>query len=375
MTNSNESTPYVPEGMNPVNTQTWVKGRHWVRCVKVIQETWDVKTFCFMADQPIMFFFKPGQFVTLELLIGEELVMRSYTISSSAAVPYSFSITVKRVVGGRVSNWLHDHLAKGDQIAVHGPVGLFNIIDYPADKVLFLSGGVGITPVMSMSRWLLDTNTDVDIDFVHSAKTPHDVIYQRELEAMAARLDNFSLHLISEHHGLGDAWSGYRGLFNASMLQLMSPDFMEREIFCCGPAPYMAAVRDLLHEQGFDMSHYHEESFSETPVNVQEDVIEQTLEAAETSDCDDADTFVIDFIGSGKETSTSRDETVHTAAARMGMHIPKACGMGICGTCKVKKVAGSVEMNHNGGITEEEEAEGYILSCCSRPLSNVSIDF
>ncbi|WP_410968224.1 FAD-binding oxidoreductase, partial [Salmonella sp. SAL04281] len=84
-----------------------------VRCVKVIQETWDVRTLCFMADQPILFFFKPGQFVTLELEIDGEPVMRSYTISSSPSVPYSFSITIKRVPGGRVSNWLHDNLKEG----------------------------------------------------------------------------------------------------------------------------------------------------------------------------------------------------------------------------------------------------------------------
>ena len=139
--------------LNPVTTQTWANGRHIVRCVKVIQETWDVRTFCFMADQPILFFFKPGQFVTLELEIDGDPVMRSYTISSSPSVPYSFSVTIKRVPGGRVSNWLHDTLQEGQELAVHGPVGLFNAIDAPSPKVLYLSGGVGITPVMSMARW------------------------------------------------------------------------------------------------------------------------------------------------------------------------------------------------------------------------------
>jgi len=85
--------------LNPVTTQTWANGRHIVRCVKVIQETWDVRTFCFMADQPILFFFKPGQFVTLELEIDGQPIMRSYTISSSPSVPYSFSVTIKRVPG------------------------------------------------------------------------------------------------------------------------------------------------------------------------------------------------------------------------------------------------------------------------------------
>ena len=90
--------------LNTVNTQTWSNGRHPVRCVNRIWETPDVTTFCFMAEQPIMFFFKPGQFVTLELMIDGEQTMRSYTIASSPSVPYSFSITVKRVPGGQVSN-------------------------------------------------------------------------------------------------------------------------------------------------------------------------------------------------------------------------------------------------------------------------------
>lgn len=154
-----------------------------------------------MADQPIMFFFKPGQFVTLELEIEGKPVMRSYTISSSPSVPYSFSITVKRVPGGLVSNFLHDTMHEGAELPVHGPVGLFNAIDFPAQKVLYLSGGVGITPVMSMARWFYDTNGNVDMVFVHSARSPKDIIYHRELEQMASRIPNFSLHIICEKHG------------------------------------------------------------------------------------------------------------------------------------------------------------------------------
>ena len=81
--------------LHDINTKTWSNGRHMVRCVKVIEETADVKTFRFMAEQPVMFFFKPGQFVTLELEIETQQVMRSYTISSSPSVPYSFSVTIK----------------------------------------------------------------------------------------------------------------------------------------------------------------------------------------------------------------------------------------------------------------------------------------
>ncbi|MBV1790619.1 2Fe-2S iron-sulfur cluster binding domain-containing protein [Marinobacterium sp. D7] len=364
------------DAFEPVTTQVWRNGRHMVRCVKAIQETWDVKTYCFMAEQPVMFFFKPGQFVTLELEIQGEQIFRSYTISSSPSVPYSFSITVKRVPGGLVSNWLHDNMAEGMDLAVHGPVGQFNSIDFPASKVLLLSGGVGITPVMSMARWGFDTNADVDMVFVHSARTPRDVIYQRELENMSARISNFHLHLICERLESGQGWYGYRGFLDQAKLEMIAPDFKEREVFCCGPTPYMKAVKKLLESLGFDMNRYHEESFGATPVADEEQAIQDAEIAAEVAEALDAsDMYQVSFSKTGKSVQIAPGETVHAAAAKLGLHIPKACGMGICGTCKAKRLEGEVEMSHNGGITDEDVAEGYILTCCSVPQGNVVVEY
>nr|WP_321384966.1 hybrid-cluster NAD(P)-dependent oxidoreductase [uncultured Vibrio sp.] len=359
----------------PVETQIWDNGRHAVRCVKTIQETWDTKTFCFMAEQPTMFFFKPGQFVTLELEIEGEQVFRSYTISSSPSVPYSFSITVKRVPGGFVSNWIHDNLEEGSELAVHGPVGAFNSIDFPAEKVLLLSGGVGVTPLMSMARWIYDTNSDVDVTFVHSARTPRDIIFHRELEFMSSRISNFHLHLICERLESGQNWSGYRGYLDDIKLLMITPDLHEREIFCCGPTPYMRAVKSILVRLGFNMDHYHEEAFGEAPAGVEEQAVQDAEIAAEEAEqLTESDLIEVMFTESDKQVQVAPGETVHAAAAKAGLTIPKACGMGICGTCKVKKVSGDVEMSHNGGITDEDVADGYILSCCSVPNGNVVIE-
>ncbi|RTE64695.1 hybrid-cluster NAD(P)-dependent oxidoreductase [Amphritea opalescens] len=364
------------ESFIPVNTQTWVNGRHNVRCVKVIQETWDVRTFCFMSEQPVMYFFKPGQFVTLELEINGEMVMRSYTISSSPSVPYSFSITVKRDPNGLVSSWLHDNMKEGDELAVHGPVGLFNCIDFPAKKVLLLSGGVGITPMMSMARWWFDTNADVDITFVHSARTPQDIIYPRELDHMSSRVGNFALHLICEKIESGQAWHGYRGYLDQTKLDIIAPDFMEHEVFCCGPAPYMNAVKALLQNNNFDMSHYHEESFGSTPAAVEEEAIENAEIAQEETDAlTQEDMRRVEFAGKGKSIQIAPGETLHAAASKLDLLIPKACGMGICGTCKVLIKEGETNMEHNGGITDEDVAAGYVLSCCSVPVTDVVIDY
>jgi ferredoxin-NADP reductase len=359
--------------LNPVETQTWKNGRHLVRCVKVIRETHDVTTFTFGMGQPILFFFKPGQFVTLELEIEGERIMRSYTISSSPSIPYSFSITAKRVEGGVVSNWLVDNLSTGDQIAVHGPTGQFNCMDFAADKVLMLSGGVGITPVMSMARWWFDTDSDVDMVFAHSARTPADIIYARELDYMSTRIDNFQLHVICENTGNGEAWSGYRGYLNEYMLKLIAPDFLEREIFCCGPSVYMNAVRNLLSSFGFDMQRYHEESFGSTPQNDAKKA-EQHADAAEQVD-EVSEKVTVYFSQSDLRVEVAKGSNLNEAANTAGISISKACGMGICGACRVKINSVDYEMQHNGGISEEEEAQGYVLSCCTKILVNTEVDY
>ncbi|WP_313365345.1 2Fe-2S iron-sulfur cluster-binding protein, partial [Pseudomonas sp.] len=146
-------------------------------------------------------------------------------------------------------------------------------------------------------------------------------------------------------------------------------------VFCCGPTPYMTAVKRMLEAVGFDMKNYHEESFGATPPEAKADAVEHAEQAADAPEVDASDLNLVEFIGSEKSIRVAPGETVHAAAAKVGLMIPKACGMGICGTCKVLKLGGEVEMEHNGGITEDDEAEGYILSCCSVPKGDVRIDY
>ena len=137
----------------------------------------------------------------------------------------------------------------------------------------------------------------------------------------------------------------------------------------------MTAVKRLLENAGYDMKRYHEESFGATPPEARADAVEQAEQAAEAPEVPAADLHLVEFTSSDKSIRVAPGETVHAAAAKVGLMIPKACGMGICGTCKVLKLGGEVEMDHNGGITEDDEAEGYILSCCSVPKGDVRIEY
>ena len=144
---------------DPRQLSRWQKGKILVRCVEVIDDTHDVKTFRLIANPPVLFTFKPGQFLTLELQIDGKPVHRSYTISSTPSRPHALELTVKRVAGGRVSNWLHDNLHVGDSLSVKGPGGSFSFFDHPARKMEYSGIRYSKSPVISDGSYRVRVKT------------------------------------------------------------------------------------------------------------------------------------------------------------------------------------------------------------------------
>lgn len=339
-------------------------------CRKVRQETHDVKTFTFSAREPREFRFMPGQFMTFELPV-EGRIQRCYTISASAARPYRVEITVKRVPGGAGSNWLHDNMAPGRELMVSGPSGYFTMDATSSEqKLLFLSAGSGVTPMMSMTRTACDLSEPHDLIFLHAARTPADIIFREELTLLAAQNPGLRLAQICESASPGDGWAGYRGRLTLPMLQLIAPDLIERKIFCCGPTAFMEAARAMLAEAGFPMEErYYEESFDFGAETLGEP--EDPLPAApEVSD----QTFRVSFVRSGQVVECGAGMTILSAAREAGLRPPSSCQRGLCGTCKAQLVSGAVDMHHAGGIRQREIDRGRILICCSSPTTDVEVD-
>ncbi|WP_236637956.1 flavin reductase family protein [Mangrovicoccus ximenensis] len=248
-------------------------------------------------------------------------------------------------------------------------MGEFTTDATAGQKLLFLSAGSGITPMMSMTRTACDLGAPFDLAFLHAARSPADMIYRQELSLLAQRNHGLKLALISGTAPAAEAWAGFTGRLSLPMLQLIAPDFTERRIFCCGPAPFMEGVRAMLGEAGYDMAEYYEESFdfgAETAGN-----FEGEPEAApEVS----GQTFRVSFAKSGKVVECSPGMTVLSAAREAGLRPLSSCQRGICGTCKTRLVSGEVEMNHGGGIRKREIDQGKILACCSHPLSDIELE-
>ncbi|KZL15414.1 3-ketosteroid-9-alpha-hydroxylase reductase subunit [Pseudovibrio axinellae] len=336
-------------------------------CRQVRQETHDVKTFLFSGREPRDFRFYPGQHMTFELPV-EGMIFRSYTISASAARPYRIEITVKRVPGGPGSNWLHDYMVPGKEINVSGPAGEFTT-DATADhKVLFISAGSGITPMMSMTRTACDLSEPSDLHFIHAARSPSDIIFREELALLAAQNPGLKLGFTCDTASAQHSWTGYTGRLNMQMLSLMTPDFMERKIFCCGPASFMDGVRNMLQSTDFAMERYYEESFdfgAETAGTV-----DDPTAAPEISD----QTFFVSFSKTGHVVECGPGITLLSAAREAGLLPMSSCQRGICGTCKSILHSGEVDMQHGGGIRQREIDQGKILICCATPLSDVVVE-
>lgn len=348
-------------------TEPWTDDEP-LECAMMVPETPDTATFTFRAPSGAWFDYQPGQFITLDLPLPGGNVQRTYTISSSPSRPLSISVTVKAQRTSLATRWMLDHLRPGMRIKAYGPSGIFTSHRHPAKKHLFISAGSGVTPMMSMTTWAWDSGEMPDIVFVHAARSPSEIIFRRRLEQFADRVPGLQLRFTVEENDPFTAWTGYLGRLNQIMLGLMAPDYLEREVFCCGPEPFMQSVRDMLVALGFDMDHYHQESFG-APIRTEADapVIEDVApeEGAKAQ---------ITFASSGVTTPCAETDTVLAVAKRSGLNIPSGCTFGLCGTCKIRKISGEVHMVHNGGISDEDIEEGFILACCSHPMGAIEVE-
>lgn len=334
-----------------------------LRCVQVIEETADVKTFKFTADPFQRFAYQPGQFMTLRLSVDGETVSRCYTISSSPSRPDMVSVTVKRVDGGRVSNWMHDHIGVGSTVEALGPAGIFHLGRATGRKLLLLSGGSGITPMLSMARFIADTGLDLDVQFHHSAHSAADLIAWEELTLLAKQLPGLTLSC-NLSRASGDAPTTnpvFSGRLSTGILQDICPDLSDREVFVCGPEGFMAAARRTVKELGLPDAQYYEESF--TIDAVEAPVIEEGKQAS----------YRLHFTESDITVDIAANQPVLDAAEAAGITVDYSCRSGLCGTCKSDLVDGEVTAPNAQGLTPSEEEQGRFLPCCSFARSDLKV--
>jgi ferredoxin-NADP reductase/DMSO/TMAO reductase YedYZ heme-binding membrane subunit len=355
--------------------------------VALVRETPDVKTFRLMTPDrsPLPFTYLPGQYLNLQLEIEGQTVRRSYTIASSPTRTEACELTIKREPEGLVSRYLHDHVSVGSRLRVTAPAGRFTFTGDEAPAVLLIAGGVGITPLMSMVRALTDRAWTGDIYFLVIAKSRSDLIFHDEIESLRQRFPNLHVGTSLTRAETDAEWMGLRGRANAHLLETFAPNIRTLPVYLCGPNPMMDATRELLLEMGLTAKQIQTEAFVSPGVaghpemETTADALPEIAPAATSSSPSKPATrstglATVTFARSQAEATIAPDATVLDTAEAAGVDLPWECRSGICGTCKVRLLAGSVRMDAEDALSPTEKKQGLILACQAHAQGDITID-
>jgi ferredoxin-NADP reductase len=275
-------------------------------------------------------------------------------MSSSPQAADPFTVTVKRVPGGKMSNWMNDSLAPGGAIDVMPPAGRF-VLRARETPIVAFAAGSGITPVLSIIKTALAT-TRREIALVYANRGPGSVIFADALD----RLDAGSGGRLSVHHHLDSA----NGFLDAAGCAALVGDRAQGDFYVCGPAPYMDVVQTGLDRRGVDPARVFIERFEWSDAGLATTVESKT------------ESMVIRLDGRAHRLRYEAGDTVLDAARRAGLKPPFNCQAGECATCMAYLGEGSVTMRVNNALTAAEVEEGWILTCQAIPTSReVVIDY
>src|SRR5579862_7835706 len=329
-----------------------------LRLSRVERQTHDSKTLRFVVPQIQRFSAQPGQFLTFQWTIDGNEVFRSYSICSSPTQTGYVEIIPKRLPNGYVSVFLNDRALPGLTIKARGPYGQFCFDETKHKRVVLIAAGSGITPIMSMLRYIDDLCISVDVTLIYCVRTQADVFFKTELTDLQSRLKTFRyVQVLSQPD---PDWRGLSGRLTREVIEHEIENLASSTFFLCGPPPFMDRVRQLLDSLQVNRSMIRQESFGCVP---------DTPKAG-----DAAGPAQVEFIRAGITCNLLPDETVLEAAEMNAVSISCGCRQGSCGTCATRLLSGSVRMEREEGLSEDLKAQGYILPCVSRGLGDIKVD-
>lgn len=330
---------------------------HRLTVQAVTDETPDARSITLAVPEGLAdsFRYRPGQFLTLRLAVGGRHLPRCYSMSSTPGLDDALRVTVKRVAGGRGSNWLCSHLRPGDSLEVMAPAGLFTPAGLEGDFVL-AAGGSGITPVFSILRAALARGSG-RIRLLYANRDERSVIFRDALQALAAEHPS-RLQVI---HWLDSV----QGTPSVAQLAAFGHGFEAAQAFICGPGPFMDAMATALAGAGLDRERIHVERFVSLP---DEEAAPPAVAADAPPPVEVAEVSLL-LDGSEHHFSCGGSETLLDAAERHGIAVPHSCRVGMCASCMCQVEEGEVVLRHNDALDARDLARRWTLSCQATPAT------
>jgi ferredoxin-NADP reductase len=290
----------------------------------------------------------PGQYLRLGIAVDGVHHWRAYSLTSAPGRPDGcISITPKLVPGGKVSPYLFSRVRPGTIVRLGGVEGTFVLPDPLPERLLFISAGSGITPIISMLRSIAARNRLADVVHVHSSRTEPAVMFAQELAALRARHAGYQLQL---------RITGEQGRLTAAGLDQVCPDWRERETFVCGPGGLLDAIGERFKRDG-EEDRLHVEHFQPD---------------ARVGDGERGAGGTVHLSKSGVEAHSDGEQPILLAGERAGAELPFGCRMGICHSCVGRLRSGQVRDLRTGRV--HGQPGEMLRTCVNAPEGRVEID-
>jgi ring-1,2-phenylacetyl-CoA epoxidase subunit PaaE len=343
---------------------------YFLQVKEITKETEEVISVEFWHPLSEQIKYKAGQFITVIVPADNgKKVRRSYSMSSSPYTDSSVIITVKRIPGGLVSNYLHDNVRKGDFIEVIEPMGQF-VFEPDAQKqrhIVLIGAGSGITPLMSITKSVLKAEPKSKVSLIYGNRTFDSIIFWKRLTdlELANRERLNVVHVLSQ---ASDSWAGYRGRINKANIVVMLKELdihfrSENEVFyLCGPTGMMEEVLDI-----FDVFDVPEGQINRERFNAP--MLDENYELPESEKLLTRE-VTVKYSGDDFTFKVEPHQTILEAALELDIDLPYSCQAGMCTACLGKCISGEVRMDEDEGLTQKEKEDGWVLTCVSRPLTD-----
>lgn len=357
---------------------------HTLTVVELTQETADSVTIHLERPdrQPISS--RPGQFLTLILPCGPggKKERRAYSLSSTPQEAPRLSVTVKRVPGGLVSNYLLDTVKVGQQIEVMEPLGNFTLNPSPkaARSLVLIGAGSGITPLMSMLKAVVSSEPNSHVLLIYGNRNEESVIFQKQLADIEASSNGRVQveHVYSQPLKPGGAHRHTGRLNRTMMLRILEQRHQfpaeQAEYFMCGPEGLMTEARAALDLLNVPDARIRRESFVAT-ADTAEAIAGQTaahgdVSTSATDSTKSTRSVTIQYEGSEYVIEVPAGKTILETALDQDIDLPYSCQAGLCTACRGKCLSGKVHLDEREGLSDSELKQGYVLTCVGHPMTD-----
>jgi len=330
---------------------------------EIIEETASTKTIRLVPLRGSLVPFQAGQYINLFVDLNGIRTSRPYSISSPPNQAAYYDITVRRVAGGFVSDYLLDDIRIGDELESSGPAGYFyyNPLFHGSDLV-FLAGGSGITPFMSMIREVTDKNLNRRIHLIYGCDSPDDVIFADELNMRARKHINFTWDLVVSNPPEG--YQGITGFITSGLIKKLAGDISDKTFYLCGPEAMYTFCGKELAAAGIPSRKVRVEMFGPPKEVFRQPGWPRGVNPDEM--------FKVSVRG-GRTIDAKACEPLMVSLERAGIVIPALCRSGECSLCRTKLISGKVYQPSGVKLRKSDRDFGYIHACMSYPIDDLEI--